>query len=103
MNLENYKEWLNAIESEQKSTRATGCSVAVVIRSVLGIAKKVTSTRWAFKVKSDRRFETRHVILGWRQKHRNDCRTTFSCRFDLPVIASAKCSNCPAKLVPRHK
>ena len=46
MNLENYKEWLNAIESKPKSKRATGSSdVATVLRSVLNIAKKTTSTR----------------------------------------------------------
>ena len=83
MNLENYKEWLNATESEPKSTISTGSDVAVVLlRSVLNIAKKVTSTRWAFKVKSDRRFEARQVVLGWRQKHRIDCGTTFVCRFE---------------------
>ena len=35
MNLTNYKEWLNAIESKLKSTRATGSDVAVVSRSVV--------------------------------------------------------------------
>ena len=49
MNLKNYKEWLNAIESELKSTRATGSDVAVVLRSVINIPQKVTSTRWTFK------------------------------------------------------
>ena len=49
MNLKNYKEWLNAIECELKCASATGSDVAVVLRSVLSIAKKVTSTmnRWA--------------------------------------------------------
>ena len=56
MNLENHKDWLNAIGSEPKSKRAIGSNVAVVLRSVLNIAKKVTSTRWAFKVKFNRRF-----------------------------------------------
>ena len=43
MNLENYKNWLNAIESEPKSTRAISSNVAAVLRSVLNIAKKVTN------------------------------------------------------------
>ena len=53
INLKNYKKWLKAIESEPKRTRtATGSDVAVVVlRSVLNILQKVTSTRWAFKVK----------------------------------------------------
>ena len=51
MNLKNYKEWLNAIKSELKSTRAS--DVAVVTTHVLVIPQKVASTRWAFKVKSD--------------------------------------------------
>ena len=72
---------------------------------MLNIAKNVISTRWAFKVKSDRRCEARKIILGWRQKHRPDCGTKFVCRFDLLVIACKDsqysiCSNCPAKLVP---
>ena len=70
--------------------KATGSDVVVVVRSVLNIAKKFTSTRWAFKVKSDRHFEARQIVLGWRQKHRIDCGITFVCRFDLLVIASAK-------------
>ena len=55
MNLTNYKEWLKAIESELKITRATGGSdVVVVLRCVLNIPQKVTSiTRWVFKEKSD--------------------------------------------------
>ena len=55
MDLKNFKKWLKAIESELKITRATLCSdVAVVLRSVLNIPQKVTSTtRWAFKEKSD--------------------------------------------------
>ena len=63
MDFKNYKEWLNAIESEPKSTRVTGSDVAVVLTPVLNIAKNATSTRWAFKVKSDRRFEARQVVL----------------------------------------
>ena len=66
MNLKNYKKWLNAFESETKNTRAIIDVVAVVaLRSVLNIAKKFPSTRWGFKVKPDRSFESRHqVILG---------------------------------------
>ena len=41
MNLNNYKKWLNAYDSEPKSTRATGSDVAVVLRSVLNILQKV--------------------------------------------------------------
>ena len=43
MNSKNYKKWLKAIESELKNTRATTGSVAVV-RSILNIPQKVTST-----------------------------------------------------------
>ena len=85
-------EWLNAIESAPKNTRVTNSDVAVVLRSVLIIPQKVTSTtRWAFKIKSDHNFKARQVVLGCRQKHRIDCGTTlFVCRFGLLVIASAK-------------
>ena len=97
MDLKTYTKWLNAIESELKNTRTINSDLAVVLRYVLNILQRVTNTtRWAFKVKSDRHFEARQVVLGWRQKHRIDCRTTlFVCRFDLPVIASAKKVNIP--------
>ena len=86
--LENYKEWLNAVESELKSTRAS--DVAVVATHVLVIPQKVTSTRWAFKVKSDLQFNASQVVLGW--KHSIDYGITFASvrRFDLLVIAAAK-------------
>ena len=42
INLENYKKWLNAIDSELKSTRVSSRDVAVVLRSVLNIPQKVT-------------------------------------------------------------
>ena len=93
INLKNYKKWLNAIESEPKSTRSR--NVAVALSPTLDIAKKVTSTRWAFKVKPDRSLKTRQVVHGWRQKHRIDHGTTFICRFNLLVIASAKTVNIP--------
>ena len=95
MNLENYKEWLNATESEPKSTRSTGSDVADVRRSLLNIAKKVTSTRWAFKVKYDGRFKARQVVLGWRQKLCIDCGTTCVCIFYSLAIASTKRANIP--------
>ena len=57
MNLKNYKERLNAIESKLRSTRAS--DVAVVLMSVLNIPQKVSSTRWTFKVKSDCSFTAR--------------------------------------------
>ena len=83
MNLKNYKKWLKAIEPELKSIRATTGSVAVV-RSVLNIPQKVTSTRWASKQKSDRSSKARQAVLGWKQKHGSiDCVITFVCRFDL--------------------
>ena len=37
--------------------------------NISNIAKKVTSSRWAFSVKFDRRFEARQVVLGLRQNH----------------------------------
>ena len=95
MNLESYKELLNTIESEPKSTRASSDITVALLIPVLNIAKKVTSTRWAFKVKPGRCFEARQIVLGWRPKHRKDCRTTFVCKFDLLVIASAKRVNIP--------
>ena len=55
--------------------------------------KKVTSTRWAFKVKYDRSSKARQVILGRRQKHGVSCEITFICRFDLLVITSKKIVN----------
>ena len=85
MNLKNYKKWLKVIEPEPKSTRATTGSVAVV-RSVLNIPQKVTSTRRAFKEKSDRSSKARQALLGWKQKHGSsiDCViTSFVCRFDV--------------------
>ena len=88
MNLKNYKKWLNAIEPEPKRTRASPSNVAVVLRSVLNISQKVTSTtRWAFKVKKyDRSFKARQVVLGWKHKHGSiDCGITFVFRFDLLV------------------
>ena len=111
MDLTNYKELLNATESKLKSTRATtGSDVAVVLSSALNIPQKVTSTsRWAFKEKSDRSSKARQAVLGWRQKHGIDCGITFVCRFDLLAIASAtesqysRCSKCPVKLDPRQK
>ena len=87
MNLKNYKKWLNAIEPEPKKTRASPNDVEVVLRSVLNISQKVTSTtRWAFKVKSYRSFKARQVVLGWKQKHGSfDRGITFVHRFDLLV------------------
>ena len=111
MNLRNYTEWLNAIESKLKSTRPINIDdVAVVVRFVLLIPEKVTSTiRQASKVKSDRSFRARHIVLGRRQKHRIDCGTAlFVSRFDLLVIASvckenqySRSSKCPVQLVSR--
>ena len=76
-------------ESTTTTTTTTGGDVAVD-RSVLNIPQKVTSTRWVFKEKSDRSSKARQAILGWKHKHgSNDCVTTFVCRFDLLVIASA--------------
>ena len=87
MNFKNYKKWLNVIESELKSTRAR-CSVAAVLTPVLNIAQKVTSTRWAFKIKSKGRLMARLVALG--QKHGIEYGVTFVYRFDLLVTAVAK-------------
>ena len=97
MDLKNYRKWLKAIQSELKSTRATtGSDVAVVLKSVLNILQKVTSTtRWAFKEKSDRSSKARQVVLGWRQKRGIDRGIPFVCRLDLLVIASAKRVNIP--------
>ena len=64
INLKNYKEWLDSIESDLRSIRFT--DVAVVLTPVLDIAVKVTIPRWGFKVKSDRRFTARWIVLGWR-------------------------------------
>ncbi|CAN0360393.1 unnamed protein product [Ascophyllum nodosum] len=98
MNLKTYKKWLKAIEPEPKSTRATTGNVAVV-RSVLNIPQKVTSTiRRALKEKYDRSSKARQAVLGWKQKHGGsiDCAiTSFVCRFDVLVIASAKRVNIP--------
>ena len=94
---ENYKKWLKVIEPEPKSTRATTGSVAVV-RYVLNIPQKVTSTRRDLKEKSDRSSKARQAVLGWKQKHGGsiDCViTSFVCRFDVLVIASAKRVNIP--------
>ena len=95
MNLKNYEEWLNEIESGLKGTRATGSYVAVVLRPVLNIPRKVTSTRGAFKVKSDRSSKARQDVVGWRQKHGIDCGIAFVYIIDLLVIASAKRVNIP--------
>ena len=47
MSLTNYKEWLNEIESKLESTRVTGSDdVVVVLRSVLNIPQKLTSTTY---------------------------------------------------------
>ena len=92
-NLKNYKKWLNATKSEPKRTRAS--DVAVALTPVFNIAKKVTSTRWAFKIKADRRLRARQTVLGWSQKHHIDCGTMFVCRFDLVVIAYAKRASIP--------
>ena len=90
MNLTNYKKWLKAIESELKSTRAATGSDVAVDRFVLSIPQKVTSTGWVFKETSDRSSKARQTILGWKHKHgSNNCVTTFVCRSDLLVIASA--------------
>ena len=43
MNLKNYKEWLNVIESEPKNTRPN--DVEVALTPILSTTKKVTSTR----------------------------------------------------------
>ena len=45
MNSKNSKKWLNAIDSEPKSTRRASSDVAVALTPVLNIAKKVTITR----------------------------------------------------------
>ena len=96
INLKNYSKWLKAIESELKSTRATtGSDAAVVLRSALYIPQKVTITRWAFKVNSDRGSKARQAALRWRQKHGIDWGITFICIFDSLVIASAKRVNIP--------
>ena len=49
MNLKNYKEWLDAIESELKNTITINSDVAV-LRSVINVPLNVTSTRWAGKI-----------------------------------------------------
>ena len=94
----------NRAWTKKYKTRATTGSVAVV-RSVLNIPQKVTSTRWAFKEKSDRGSKARQAVLGWKQKHGGsiDCVVTlFVCRFDVLVIASAKRVNIPdAKCLAR--
>ena len=86
---------MDAAESVPKSTRAS--DVAVALTPVPGVeyCKKITSTRRALKIKPDRRFEARQVVLGRRQKHHIGCGTTSVCRFDLLVIASAKKINIP--------
>ena len=100
MNLKNYKERLNANESELKIKRATNSDVAVVLKSALNIPQKVTCTRSTFKVKSDCIFKARQVVFGWRQKHCTDCGTTlFVCK----ESQDSRCSNCPVMLVPRQK
>ena len=72
INLKNYKKWLKAIEPELKRTRATTGSSVAVVRYVLNIPqKKVTSTRWAFKEKSDRSSKARQAVLGWKQNVQN--------------------------------
>ena len=76
-NLRNYKKWLNATESELKSTRASFSDAGVVLTPVLNVGKKITTTRWTFKVKYDRSFKARQVVLGWRQNHGIDCGITF--------------------------
>ena len=45
MNLENYKEWLNAIESEPKSTRVSSSDLAVVLKNICKKGTRLTSTR----------------------------------------------------------
>ena len=89
---------MKVIEPEPKSTRATTGSEAVV-RSVLNIPQKVTSTRRALKEKYDRSSKARQqAVLGWKQKHGGsiDCVITlFVCRFDVLVIAPAKRVNIP--------
>ena len=64
INLKNYKGWLNAVEFEPKSTRARPINndVAVALTPVLNIAKKIPSTKWAFKAKSDRHFDARQAV-----------------------------------------
>ena len=92
MDLKNDKKWLNAIDSELKSTRAIGTSsdIAGVPSCILNNPQNATSTRWAFKVKSYGSSKERQAVLEWRRKHGIDCAITFVCRFDLLVIASAK-------------
>ena len=64
MNLKNYKKRLKVIEPELKSTKATTASVAVV-RSEMNIPQKATSTtRWAFKEKTDRSSKARQAFIG---------------------------------------
>ena len=98
MNLKNYKKWLKVIEPEPKSTRATTGSSVAVVRSVLNIPQKVASTRRALKEKYDCSSKARQAVIGWKQKHGGsiDCViTSFVCRFDVLVIASAKRVNIP--------
>ena len=91
--LKNYKEWLNSIKSELKNTRFN--DGAVVLTIVLNIAVKITTTRWGFTMKSDRRFKARHIVFGCRYNQYIDCGITLVSRFGLLVIASAKRFNIP--------
>ena len=90
MNIEYHKEWLDAMESELKRIRA---SDVTVLTPVLNVPKKVTSIRWAFKVKSDGRLKARLVAFAWRQMF--DCGIKFTSfyRFDLLYISAAKRGN----------
>ena len=60
---EKLQEMVEAIHSELKSTRASSSDVAVVLTHLLKIAKKVTSTRWALKVKSHRNLKASQVVV----------------------------------------
>ena len=87
VNSEYYKEYLNAIKFGIKSI--IKASDVAVLTPVLNVPKKVTGTRWSFKVKSDERFKARLIALSWKQRY--DCGKTFAyvCRFDLLDIATA--------------
>ena len=90
INIECHKEWSDAIASELKCIRA---SDVTVLTPLLNVPKKVTSIRWAFKVKYYGRLKARLVAFAWRQMF--DCGIKFTSvyRFDLLYISAAKRGN----------
>ena len=97
INLKTYKRWLNTIEFELKSTRISSSNVAVVRTPALNIAKR--SEVLDELLRPDRLYSNggRSMVLVVKSQ------MSFTSYCVCKESQYSRCSNYPAKLVPRQK